>query len=78
MDTPVPAPAGERDDPEHVRLDDTPVKGVAACPGDNATDMKDDQGAQRPSEGAKVVGRAATLDVDGPTGSLDANGTVAW
>jgi NAD(P)-dependent dehydrogenase (short-subunit alcohol dehydrogenase family) len=62
-----------------VELNDTPIKVNTVCPGYNATDMNNNQGTQHPSEGAKVVVRAATLDADGPTGSfLDANGAVGW
>ena len=49
------------------------------CPGYNATDLNDNRGTMHPSEGAKVVVRAATLDADGPTGTFfDANGAVSW
>jgi NAD(P)-dependent dehydrogenase (short-subunit alcohol dehydrogenase family) len=62
-----------------VELRDTPVKVNSVCPGYNATDMNDHRGTQHPSEGAKVVVRAATLPADGPSGSfLDADGPVAW
>ena len=62
-----------------VELQDTPVKVSSVCPGYNATDLNDDQGTQHPSEGAKVVVRAATLEADGPSGSFsNAGGPVAW
>jgi NAD(P)-dependent dehydrogenase (short-subunit alcohol dehydrogenase family) len=62
-----------------VELRGTPVKVNSVCPGANATDMNPSPGAQHPSEGAKVVVRAATLPADGPTGSFfDANGPVGW
>lgn len=62
-----------------VELADTPIKVNALCPGYNATDMNQHAGTLHPSEGAKVVVRAATLGADGPSGSfLDAGGTVAW
>ncbi|WP_332880722.1 SDR family NAD(P)-dependent oxidoreductase [Streptomyces sp. NBC_00564] len=53
-----------------VELQDTPVKINSVCPGSNATDMNSNPGTQRPSEGAKVVVRAATLPADGPSGSF--------
>jgi hypothetical protein len=41
--------------------------------------MNPNPGTQHPSEGAKVVVRAATLEADGPTGSFfDVNGPVGW
>lgn len=62
-----------------VELKGTPVKVNSVCPGSNATDMNPGPGTQHPSEGAKVVVRAATLETDGPTGSFfDVNGTVSW
>jgi NAD(P)-dependent dehydrogenase (short-subunit alcohol dehydrogenase family) len=62
-----------------VELRGTPVKVNSVCPGSNATDMNPGPGTQHPSEGAKVVVRAATLETDGPTGSFfDVNGTVSW
>ncbi|GAA2712672.1 SDR family oxidoreductase [Actinoplanes palleronii] len=62
-----------------VELKDTPVKVNAVCPGFNATDMNGNTGTQHPSEGAKVVVRAATLPADGPSGSFfDAAGPVGW
>jgi NAD(P)-dependent dehydrogenase (short-subunit alcohol dehydrogenase family) len=62
-----------------VELRGTPVKVNSVCPGANATDMNPGPGTQHPSEGAKVVVRAATLETDGPTGSFfDVNGTVSW
>ncbi|MDB4943240.1 MAG: short chain dehydrogenase [Labilithrix sp.] len=62
-----------------IELRDTAVKVNALCPGFNATDMNGFTGTQPPSEGAKVVVRAATLGEDGPNGAfLDANGTVGW
>jgi NAD(P)-dependent dehydrogenase (short-subunit alcohol dehydrogenase family) len=60
-----------------VELSGTRVKVNSVCPGSNATDMN--PGAQHPSEGAKVIVRAATLGADGPTGSFfDVNGPVRW
>jgi NAD(P)-dependent dehydrogenase (short-subunit alcohol dehydrogenase family) len=62
-----------------VELKDTPIKINSVCPGHNATDMTNNLGTQHPSEGAKVVVRAATLPADGPSGSFfDINGPVAW
>jgi NAD(P)-dependent dehydrogenase (short-subunit alcohol dehydrogenase family) len=62
-----------------VELKDTPIKVNSVCPGSNATDMNPNPGTQHPSEGAKVVVRAATLGADGPTGSFfDVNGPVGW
>jgi NAD(P)-dependent dehydrogenase (short-subunit alcohol dehydrogenase family) len=62
-----------------VELRGTPVKINSVCPGANATDMNPNPGAQYPSEGAKVVVRAATLEADGPSGSFfDVNGPVGW
>jgi NAD(P)-dependent dehydrogenase (short-subunit alcohol dehydrogenase family) len=62
-----------------VELRDTAIKVNVVCPGYNATDLNNHLGTQHPSEGAKVVVRAATLAADGPTGTfLDVNGTVGW
>jgi NAD(P)-dependent dehydrogenase (short-subunit alcohol dehydrogenase family) len=62
-----------------VELRDTPIKVNSVCPGYNATDLNNNMGTQHPSEGAKVVVRAATLDADGPSGSFfDVNGPVGW
>ncbi len=62
-----------------VELKDTPVKVNSVCPGVNATDMNGHLGTQHPSEGAKVVVRAATLPPDGPSGSFfDVSGPVEW
>jgi NAD(P)-dependent dehydrogenase (short-subunit alcohol dehydrogenase family) len=62
-----------------AELADTPVKVNSVCPGYNATDMNNHQGTQPPSEGAKTVVRAATLESDGPTGSFfDVSGPVPW
>ena len=62
-----------------VELKDSSIKVNAICPGYNATDMNDNKGTQHPSEGAKVVVRAATLPADGPSGTFfDVNGTVGW
>jgi NAD(P)-dependent dehydrogenase (short-subunit alcohol dehydrogenase family) len=62
-----------------LELAGTRIKVNTLCPGYNATDMNNHAGTQHPSEGAKIVVRAATLGPDGPTGAfLDANGTVAW
>ena len=62
-----------------VELAGTRIKVNTLCPGYNATDLNHHAGTQHPSEGAKVVVRAATLGPDGPNGSfLDANGTVGW
>ena len=62
-----------------VEFKDTPIKINSVCPGNNATDMNPTPGAQHPSEGAKVVVRAATLEADGPTGSFfGLTGPVGW
>lgn len=62
-----------------VELDDTPIKINSVCPGYNATDLSNNLGTQHPSEGAKVVVRAATLPADGPSGSFfDVNGPLGW
>ncbi|WP_404795422.1 SDR family oxidoreductase [Streptomyces tendae] len=62
-----------------AELKDTPVKVNSVCPGFNATDLNGNTGTQHPSEGAKVVVRAATLPADGPSGSFfDAAGPVGW
>lgn len=62
-----------------VELRDTSIKVNSVCPGYNATDMNNNLGTQHPSEGAKVVVRAATLEADGPSGSFfDVNGPVGW
>ncbi|APR80159.1 short chain dehydrogenase [Minicystis rosea] len=62
-----------------VELRGTPIKVNSVCPGYNATDMNNHTGTQHPSEGAKVVVRAATLGADGPSGTFfDANGSVGW
>ncbi|MFI7679972.1 SDR family NAD(P)-dependent oxidoreductase [Actinophytocola sp. NPDC049390] len=49
-------------------------------PGTTATDMTASFGIGRsPEESARVVVRLATLDADGPTGTLqDENGTLPW
>lgn len=62
-----------------VELRGTAVKVSSVCPGYNATDMNNHQGTQHPSEGARVVVRAATLGADSASGSFfDANGAVGW
>jgi NAD(P)-dependent dehydrogenase (short-subunit alcohol dehydrogenase family) len=62
-----------------VELRDATIKVNSVCPGANATDMNSSPGSQHPSEGAKVVVRAATLPAGGPTGSfIDAAGPVGW
>lgn len=62
-----------------VELKDTPIKISAVCPRYNATDLNNNLGTQHPSEGAKVVVRAATLEADGPSGSFfDVTGPVGW
>ena len=62
-----------------VELRGTAIKVNTICPGYNATDMNNHTGTQPPSEGAKVVVRAATFGADGPSGTFfDANGTVGW
>ncbi len=62
-----------------VELAGTPIKVNTLCPGYNDTDLNHHAGNLHPSEGAKVVVRAATLPADGPSGAfLDANGTVGW
>ena len=56
------------------------IKFNAVEPGTTATDMTAAFGIGRPvEESASVVVRLATLDVDGPTGTLqDEDGTLAW
>ncbi|WP_043236864.1 hypothetical protein [Streptomyces violaceusniger] len=62
-----------------VELDDTPIKVNSVCPGYIATDLNNNLGTGHPSQGAKVVVRAATLSADGPSGSFfDVNGPVDW
>jgi NAD(P)-dependent dehydrogenase (short-subunit alcohol dehydrogenase family) len=62
-----------------VELADTPIKVNSVCPGSNATDMNSNPGSQHPSEGAKVVVRAAMLEANGPSGSFfDVSGPVGW
>lgn len=62
-----------------AELNATAIKVSSVCPGYNATDMNDNKGTQHPSEGAKVVVRAATLGTDDQSGAFfDANGTVGW
>ncbi|GAA2412425.1 SDR family NAD(P)-dependent oxidoreductase [Actinomadura vinacea] len=62
-----------------VELNDTPIEINSVCPGYNATDLNNNLGTQHPSQGAKVVVRAATLPADGPSGSFfDVNGPVGW
>ncbi|MEV0624046.1 SDR family oxidoreductase [Nonomuraea sp. NPDC050404] len=62
-----------------VELGSTPIKVNAVCPGYNATDLNNNLGTQHPSQGAKVVVRAATLPADGPSGGFfDVNGPVGW
>jgi NAD(P)-dependent dehydrogenase (short-subunit alcohol dehydrogenase family) len=62
-----------------VELRDTPIKINSVCPGFNATDMNGHAGTRHPSEGAKVVVRAATLPADGPSGTFfDVNGPLVW
>ncbi|MET0496467.1 MAG: SDR family oxidoreductase [Actinoplanes sp.] len=62
-----------------VELKDTPVKVNSVCPGFNATDINGNKGTQHPSEGAKVVVRAATLPAGGPSGTFfDVAGPVGW
>ena len=62
-----------------VELRDTPIKVNAVCPGYNATDLNQHRGTQHPSEGAKVVVGAATLDASGPTGTFfAAEGPRPW
>ena len=62
-----------------VEFKGTPIKINSVCPGYNATDLNNNLGTQHPSEGAKVVVRAATLEADGPSGSFfDVNGPVGW
>lgn len=63
----------------HVELAGTPIKVNAVCPGYNATDMNNHAGTLHPSEGAKVVVRAATLGEEGPSGTfMNAEGAMAW
>ncbi|MFF7967821.1 SDR family NAD(P)-dependent oxidoreductase [Streptomyces sp. NPDC007903] len=56
------------------------IKFNAVEPGTTATDMTADFGIGRsPEESAKVVVRLATLDTDGPTGTLqDEDGVLRW
>jgi NAD(P)-dependent dehydrogenase (short-subunit alcohol dehydrogenase family) len=62
-----------------VELRETAIKVNAVCPGYIATDLNNHSGTQHPSEGAKVVVRAATLGSDGPSGTFfDLNGSVGW
>lgn len=62
-----------------IELAGTNIKVNAICPGYSATDMNHHRGTQHPSEGAKVVVRAATLGADGPRGTfVDAYGVVNW
>lgn len=62
-----------------TELKDTAIKVNALCPGYNATDMNNHAGTQPPSEGAKLVVRAATFGPDGPNGTFfDVSGTVGW
>lgn len=62
-----------------AELADTPIKVNSVCPGVNKTDMNPDPAGTHPSDGAKVVVRAATLPADGPTGSFfDLDGPVPW
>jgi NAD(P)-dependent dehydrogenase (short-subunit alcohol dehydrogenase family) len=62
-----------------VELRHTAIMVNAVCPGSNATDMVGNVGAQQPSQGARVVVRAATLNADGPRGTFfDASGPIAW
>jgi NAD(P)-dependent dehydrogenase (short-subunit alcohol dehydrogenase family) len=62
-----------------AELADTPIKVNSVCPGVNQTDMNQDPAGQHPSDGAKVVVRAATLPADGPTGTFfDVSGPVPW
>lgn len=62
-----------------IELRGTDIKVNTLCPGYNATDMNNHTGTQPPSEGAKVVVRAATFGADGPSGTFfDANGAVGW
>ncbi len=62
-----------------VEFKGTPIKINSVCPGYNATDLNNNLGTQHPSEGAKVVVHAATLEADGPSGSFfDVNGPVGW
>lgn len=61
-----------------VELRDTPIKVYSLCPGYNATDLNNNMGTQHPSEGAKVVVKAAALEA-GPSGTFfDVNGAVGW
>ena len=62
-----------------VELRETAIKVNAVCPGYIATDLNNHSGTQHPSEGAKVVVRAATLGPDGPSGTFfDLNGSIGW
>jgi NAD(P)-dependent dehydrogenase (short-subunit alcohol dehydrogenase family) len=62
-----------------VELRDTAVKVSSVCPGYIATDINHHSGTQPPSEGAKVVVRAATLAADATSGTFfDVNGAVGW
>ncbi|MGP3940701.1 MULTISPECIES: hypothetical protein [Streptomyces] len=53
------------------------IKINSVGPGHNATDLNSNLGTQHPSQGAKVVVRAATLPADRPSGGFfDMNGPV--
>jgi NAD(P)-dependent dehydrogenase (short-subunit alcohol dehydrogenase family) len=51
-------------------LRDTPIKVNAANPGYCATDLNGDSGFRTAEQGAQVSVHLATLDADGPTGTL--------
>jgi NAD(P)-dependent dehydrogenase (short-subunit alcohol dehydrogenase family) len=53
-----------------MELKDTPIKVNAANPGYTATDLNGHNGFRTPAEGAEVSVHLATLDSDGPTGTL--------
>ncbi|GAA3552575.1 SDR family oxidoreductase [Microlunatus spumicola] len=62
-----------------VELRGTPIKINSVCPGFNETDINGNTGTQHPSEGAKIVVRAARLPADGPSGTFfDEHGVVGW
>jgi NAD(P)-dependent dehydrogenase (short-subunit alcohol dehydrogenase family) len=55
------------------------IKVNAVEPGYTATDLTRNGGGQQPSDGAEVIAAAATIDKDGPTGTLrERGGVLAW
>ena len=62
-----------------TELKDTTIKVNAVCPGYAATDINRNTGTLQPSEAARIVVRASTLEASGSTGTLfDSKGTVGW